>query len=453
LCIHGGGTTGITQVNDTDLHQHLRRRYSELETADLLKQARLDPKATPIPRPENCIQWMASVWADPSLHVNAAKGFWSTGIANALDGSQDHLIVREAKQFHVALEIPSIRQQLLLDVAEEVRDGRLWWSYEKVFSLVQPFAKTGVLDSLVDFQDDELVVEDGEPPWAEPASDSDDELASDAEELEPGVQALGPMAAVDNAPGVQALGPMAAEEAGPRSTLSPHQADQALAAAHRLSCLKRALDAISELPDPGDPGLEVTLKRAMHAEERRAFGRQQEHPEVAQALQRMHQEERQDLLRQRHAIEERARLAQQAKDLNGEVKSATEKLKQKKAEIESHAAVLECKQAAKSYTPEMFGQGRKNGGDSKHRKERSDALDRLAKRSPLSAEQRNDWDLFKSHWDAHQSKEHGDNWGKTFAELLQALLRAVQDGEPTALSKWMQQETRLFLKGVVFVRM
>ena len=57
----------------------------------------------------------------------------------------------------------------------------------KFLSLVQPFAKTGVLDSLVDFQDDELVVEDGEPPWAEPASDSDDELASDAEELEPGV--------------------------------------------------------------------------------------------------------------------------------------------------------------------------------------------------------------------------------------------------------------------------
>ena len=69
LCIHGGGTTGITQVNDTDLHQHLRRRYTEMEAADLLKQARLDPKATPIPRPENCSQWMASVWADPALHV------------------------------------------------------------------------------------------------------------------------------------------------------------------------------------------------------------------------------------------------------------------------------------------------------------------------------------------------------------------------------------------------
>ena len=276
------------------------------------------------------------------------------------------MIVREAKQFHVALEIPTLRQQLLIDVADEVRDGRLGWSYENVFSLVEPFRKTGVLDNLVDFQDDELVVEDGEPPWAEPGSESDDERASGAEEHEEDE-------AMESAAGVQALGPTLADEAEPPSNLSPHQADAAIAAAHRLNCLKRALDAITELPEPGDPGLEVTIKRAMHAEERRAFGRQQEHPEVADALQRMQQEERQDLLRQRHAIAERARLAHSAKDLQGEVKNATEKLKQKKAEIESHAAILECKQAAKSYTPEMFGQGKKNGGDNKHRKERFDA--------------------------------------------------------------------------------
>ena len=351
--------------------------------------------------------------------------------------------MREAKQFHDALGIPALRQQLMLDVRTEVEDGRLHWQYDEVCSLVEPFAKTGVLDSTVAFQDDEVALEDGEKPWAEPASDSDDDVASNAEELPDS----------DPAASAQAVGPNAAGGAVPAPMLSAEHADLALASAQRLNCLKRALAAIAELPDPGDPGLEVTLKRAMHAEERRAFGRQQEHPEVAQALQRNHQEERQELLRQRKALEDRARLAQGTKDLQAEAKIAAEKLQQKKAEVERHTAVLECKQAAKSYTPEMFGQGKKNGGDSKHRKERFDALDRLAKRSVLSAEQKNDWELFKTHWDAAQSKQHAENWGKTFAELLQGLLRAVQDGDARALSKWMHQETQLRLQHVLFVRL
>ena len=38
---HGGGATGVTQTNDTDLRQHLRRGYVELETLDLDLQSHL----------------------------------------------------------------------------------------------------------------------------------------------------------------------------------------------------------------------------------------------------------------------------------------------------------------------------------------------------------------------------------------------------------------------------
>ena len=37
VIIHGGGATGITQTNDTDLHQHQRRLYTEKEMAEMLR--------------------------------------------------------------------------------------------------------------------------------------------------------------------------------------------------------------------------------------------------------------------------------------------------------------------------------------------------------------------------------------------------------------------------------
>ena len=41
VILHGGGTTGVTQVNDTDLHQHLRRLYVEEEQHHLIAGNRL----------------------------------------------------------------------------------------------------------------------------------------------------------------------------------------------------------------------------------------------------------------------------------------------------------------------------------------------------------------------------------------------------------------------------
>ena len=47
VIIHGGGATGITQTNDTDLHQHQRRLYTEKEMAEMLRLARINPGKMP----------------------------------------------------------------------------------------------------------------------------------------------------------------------------------------------------------------------------------------------------------------------------------------------------------------------------------------------------------------------------------------------------------------------
>ncbi len=40
---HGGGTTGVTQVNDTDCHGCLEKEYMEVEAHTLMHQQMLDP--------------------------------------------------------------------------------------------------------------------------------------------------------------------------------------------------------------------------------------------------------------------------------------------------------------------------------------------------------------------------------------------------------------------------
>ena len=74
VVIHGGGAAGITQLNDTDLHQHLRRLYTAKEMAELLRLARINPGNMPSAMVEQCIDWMLEVWGQRALHDQARKG-------------------------------------------------------------------------------------------------------------------------------------------------------------------------------------------------------------------------------------------------------------------------------------------------------------------------------------------------------------------------------------------
>jgi hypothetical protein len=104
---------------------------------------------------EQCIDNMVQAWQNPKLHIAAFQGFKSTGICVALDGSEDGLIICEARAFWTALGLLSLREQLLLDVGVEVAEGRLAWTYTDVYKIIDDFPKTGELDVLKVGQYDE----------------------------------------------------------------------------------------------------------------------------------------------------------------------------------------------------------------------------------------------------------------------------------------------------------
>ena len=86
---------------------------------------------------------MAAVWHNPALHSAVADGFWKTGQANALDGSQDHRIIKEARAFWDESQMWRRRAEAIHDVDVEFGSGRLAWSHQDVARLVVAFPTHG----------------------------------------------------------------------------------------------------------------------------------------------------------------------------------------------------------------------------------------------------------------------------------------------------------------------
>ena len=129
----------MCQPNDADFHGEMKRLYMELEVADASEQQRLRPEGVPPARIQDCIAWMAAIWGQPSLHEAAAAGFKKVGLAHAVDGTEDHLICREARRFLEELGMAAVRRNATQDVDVEFEAGRLDWSYDSVCEVAAPF--------------------------------------------------------------------------------------------------------------------------------------------------------------------------------------------------------------------------------------------------------------------------------------------------------------------------
>ena len=76
---------------------------------------------------ESCVASACSRWLQ------------KTGANVALDGSEDHMIVREAGKFFQSLHVREKINREVAIVRKEVQAGRLRWTYEDVKSLIQPY--------------------------------------------------------------------------------------------------------------------------------------------------------------------------------------------------------------------------------------------------------------------------------------------------------------------------
>lgn len=120
---HYGCTTGVAQVNDTDLHGDFERLYIDQESAFFIAQQNLDP-GNINRRPQDVVDDACAVWAALD-HTKACRGHKTVGLANALDGSEDGLISREARRFWEALDMPAERLRAIQSIRDRVASREL----------------------------------------------------------------------------------------------------------------------------------------------------------------------------------------------------------------------------------------------------------------------------------------------------------------------------------------
>ena len=133
---HGGGASMVAQTNDTDHHLHVRKRFIELQTRLMVQKARRAGGGLVDLTPEENIDVMIEVMSDPDLHLLASKGYKYTGTTVALDGSEDNMICREAKDFWQELGMRELINSAVAEVETKWKAGALPWTYATVKSLV-----------------------------------------------------------------------------------------------------------------------------------------------------------------------------------------------------------------------------------------------------------------------------------------------------------------------------
>ena len=120
---HGGGTTGVVQVNDMDLHAAFEREYMDAECVSFFEQNLADPGNIARTR-QQIIDDAVAVWRGLD-HVEGVRGHKRTGLSIDLSGSEDHLVNRDARVFWDELSFGSVRDIEVRRVQDAVASGDL----------------------------------------------------------------------------------------------------------------------------------------------------------------------------------------------------------------------------------------------------------------------------------------------------------------------------------------
>ena len=109
-----GGVTGDIQINDTDIHSSLKKKYRELEQQLMIAQLRSDP--TKIPQPSRNEMMRMLVESNNNIDVDIPACYKALWITNKLDGSEDHL-VSERIMTLVGQKLMLFRENLMKDAS------------------------------------------------------------------------------------------------------------------------------------------------------------------------------------------------------------------------------------------------------------------------------------------------------------------------------------------------
>ena len=113
----------MLQTNDTDHHEHVRKRYIERETSLIMAKSRMQGGGMAALTTEENIDIMISVMSDVGLHLTATAGYKRTGTTHALNGDEDGVIKNEAAIFWKEMDMRKAVDFAVADAKKRCIDG------------------------------------------------------------------------------------------------------------------------------------------------------------------------------------------------------------------------------------------------------------------------------------------------------------------------------------------
>ena len=444
MMLHPGGATPVTQTVDTDLNQHVKREYSVLESLAILDHMR---KGMAVPKldPTECIDMMVKVLSDPRMHLRAAEGYKKTGATVALDGSEDHLIVREAGEFFRELGMRELINKEVSIVRTEARAGRLRWTYNDIKNLIQAYPRRKEIDDVLEALADNQHLDDDEKPYDEDHEDAAVADSSECAEDESAVadDAEAESAVADGAEAESAVADGAAHLGAEQTDESPNLTPAAADRLQASQALVAAYDsAIEVLMSSGAVNAAIHIQDERRRELKRQRVEAKNDSAVAEVLLAISSSRAAEERRERLALQTLNQREAELARMRKAVAETSDVLRKRKQDLLALENILTERTAIKRYAPESLGQGKSRSGGAAARKLRFEVLDRMAKLgSGLSAPQSNDWPWFREAWDSKMSDLHADDWGGMFSGWMQHVLDDMANGVSNAFSEFVHAET------------
>ena len=400
---HYGCTTGVAQVNDTDLHQELEAHYIEFEQASFHEQQRYDPGN--INRSlQQVVDDLCAAWRSCD-HRHGLKGHKSVGISNALNTTEDYMITREALDFWIAAEMPRLRAEAIAEVDALVAKGEL-----------VGFADWG---KLIKHPNDPGVMEDegaelydglakGEPSYVDDASLLEAADDFDVEHMDHPIVIA---AAADD---------------------EPAAVEEAVVLAKRLEALKAVKAAVdrNNVPSAGNilereiRQLSRGLRAGSRKEEQRVNHvlRRAMDAKFREELDAVKERRNHNFARHRRLAVAKAALAKSRRAKE----SRTRKNKEAKAELAKAAAA---KKARLALLPKRISSLDLGTFTPKGLQARTHALERIKLHSPMLSEDRElRWELVRDRFVKEPPlhfKYNAPGWGQTLVKNLEIVLKQL----------------------------
>jgi len=403
VAYHGGCTTGICQVNDTDLHAAFELEYQVCEAVTFFEQNLIDPGNIGRTR-QQVLDDVVSVWLGLD-HRQGVLGHKKNGMSVHLSGSEDHQINRDARMFWDELGFGRVRDEEVARVRASVESGRLRWCRKDVDSLREPFPDNDA-GELAEGQEVEGECAEDEPLWEE--GYDDDRMSSDSGEAHEGSSC--------------ALVPVASE-LPVEAVDTPQEIEEAKRFADRL----QLLETVGASAKSGHLlAVQWHVQREV-AKLKKAHRVCSSEKEPSALLRRFVRKRREDEERRLQALRAENRKRNRARLL---VKDAARKLRLSRAKAKAKAAASKeaLAKLPKEFTAAALGQGHKEGGTRAHCAQREQCLERLRLRAPpLSSELSAIWPRFKSCYAKWIGVRHKEAVGVRLVESTREVMAELGD--------------------------